>query len=151
MVSIMDWSRWRDMPEKPSKSPPPIGVRYAKQREQEIVRQAEEHGYFVTASRSVLRDKFLPETREEQKDRQRKQIFIYQRNENEEAASLEQIKMVWLPKARLRNVGDIGYCSHLQICDLSNNYLINVDALTGCKQLIYLDLHSNQVVCNIAS
>uniref|UniRef100_A0A8D2IJI0 Uncharacterized protein n=1 Tax=Varanus komodoensis TaxID=61221 RepID=A0A8D2IJI0_VARKO len=37
------------------------------------------------------------------------------------------------------------YCLSLKICDLSGNFLTNIDALECCTSLIKLDLHSNQV------
>ena len=58
---------------------------------------------------------------------------------------LSQIFLLKLPISHVRTVGDIGLCSNLTICILSNNYITRFDALVGCLFLMKLDLHSNQV------
>lgn len=51
-----------------------------------------------------------------------------------------------LSKLQLNSIGDIGQFKHIQICDLSSNFIETIDSLiTNCRQLIKLDLHSNQV------
>ena len=51
-----------------------------------------------------------------------------------------------LSKLHLNSIGDIGQFTHIQICDLSSNFIETIDALiVNCQQLIKLDLHSNRV------
>jgi Leucine-rich repeat (LRR) protein len=51
-----------------------------------------------------------------------------------------------LSKLQFNSIGDIGQFKHIQICDLSSNFIDNIDSLImNCQQLIKLDLHSNQV------
>ena len=51
-----------------------------------------------------------------------------------------------LPKLQLNSIGDIGQFKHIQICDLSSNFIQTIDSLIiNCRQLIKLDLHSNRV------
>lgn len=52
-----------------------------------------------------------------------------------------------LPKLQLNSIGDIGQFKHIQICDLSSNFIQTIDSLIlNCQQLIKLDLHSNRVI-----
>jgi Leucine-rich repeat (LRR) protein len=51
-----------------------------------------------------------------------------------------------LSKLQLNSIGDIGQFKHIQICDLSSNFIETIDSLIiNCPQLIKLDLHSNRV------
>jgi Leucine-rich repeat (LRR) protein len=51
-----------------------------------------------------------------------------------------------LSKLQLNSIGDIGQFKHIQICDLSSNFIESIDSLIiNCRQLIKLDLHSNRV------
>lgn len=51
-----------------------------------------------------------------------------------------------LPKLQLNSIGDIGQFQHIQICDLSSNFIESIDSLIiNCPSLIKLDLHSNRV------
>jgi hypothetical protein len=54
--------------------------------------------------------------------------------------------LVKLVGVHLRKIGDISYCLNLRICILNNNFLTKIDSLATCRQLIKLDLHSNQVI-----
>lgn len=52
-----------------------------------------------------------------------------------------------LTKLQLNSIGDIGQFRHIQICDLSSNFIEKIDSLIiNCRQLIKLDLHSNRVI-----
>lgn len=52
-----------------------------------------------------------------------------------------------LTKLQLNSIGDIGQFKHIQICDLSSNFIETIDSLIiNCRQLIKLDLHSNRVI-----
>ena len=51
-----------------------------------------------------------------------------------------------LAKLQLNSIGDVGQFQHLQICDLSSNFIESIDdLLVCCQSLIKLDLHSNRV------
>jgi Leucine-rich repeat (LRR) protein len=51
-----------------------------------------------------------------------------------------------LTRLQLNSIGDIGQFKHIQICDLSSNFIETIDSLIlNCQQLIKLDLHSNRV------
>jgi hypothetical protein len=51
-----------------------------------------------------------------------------------------------LAKLQLNSIGDIGQFKHIQICDLSSNFIETIDSLIiNCRHLIKLDLHSNRV------
>lgn len=45
----------------------------------------------------------------------------------------------------MKSLGDIPLFSRITILTLDHNYLENIDALSSLKDLIKLDLHSNQV------
>lgn len=66
-------------------------------------------------------------------------------NEEQEEKDLAQVFLLKLPNSHLRSIGDIGLCSNLTICILSNNFISRFDSLVGCMSLMKLDLHSNQV------
>lgn len=109
-----------------------------KQREGEAVKQAEEHGYFLKASKSFIEKKYLGEKNDEAGG------VSFWRNKDIDK-DLAEVHIVKLPSSRLPHVGDIGLCSKLTICDLSNNYITKLDALAPCTQLIRLDVHGNQI------
>ena len=51
-----------------------------------------------------------------------------------------------LARLQLNSIGDIGQFQHIQICDLSSNFIESIDSLIlNCPSLIKLDLHSNRV------
>ncbi|XP_020650339.3 leucine-rich repeat and IQ domain-containing protein 3 isoform X1 [Pogona vitticeps] len=58
---------------------------------------------------------------------------------------LQDLVMVRQHAQYLSDLRDMHYCVSLKICDLSGNFLINIDALECCVNLIKLDLHSNQL------
>ena len=91
--------------------------------------------------RSFLEQSFLPEDDE---DNDILNLKLSRSNEKKEK-DLSQIFLIKLPLSHLKSVGDIGLCSNLTICILSNNYITRFDALIGCLFLMKLDLHSNQV------
>ena len=139
MVSIPDWSKFRGLGEGGSSvlSPP---SNYHKQRANEAIKQAEEHGYFRAATEDFIQKKYL--TQEDVEEAQKRR-----RNKKPKEADVGDLLLLKLPHARLRGVGDIGLCTNLQICILHNNYITRFDALAPCTQLVRLDLHSNQVRC----
>ncbi|KAJ7332592.1 hypothetical protein JRQ81_014772 [Phrynocephalus forsythii] len=62
-----------------------------------------------------------------------------------DAKTLQDLVMVRQHAQYLSELRDIHYCVSLKICDLSGNFLMNIDALECCVNLIKLDLHSNQL------
>lgn len=136
MVSIPDWSRLGRLGEVSRDQMSPRS-KYYKQQAEEIVKQAEEHGYFAKPSRSFIEKKFLPAGDSKEKS------FLAEYNKKHK--DLSGLRIVKLVGAHLRTVGDIGLCSQLRICILSNNYITRIDGLVPCRQLIKLDLHGNQV------
>ncbi|XP_046360900.2 uncharacterized protein LOC124138349 [Haliotis rufescens] len=127
MVSIPDWARFSRLHDlKSNKNDPNSHLRkYYKQREEEAVRQAEQQGYFI-----VPEEKFILE---------------HCRAANRKAKRLSQLFLVQLNGLHLRKVGEISMCLNLQICNLSNNFLPKIEPLAGCRHLVKLDLHSNQL------
>lgn len=59
--------------------------------------------------------------------------------------TVNDVHLVQLASRRFRSVGDVALCQAITVCDLSNNYLTAFDALQSCTQLVYLDLHKNQI------
>lgn len=56
------------------------------------------------------------------------------------------IFLLSLTKLKLNSIGDIYQFKHIQICDLSCNFIESIDSLIlNCRYLIKLDLHSNRV------
>ncbi|XP_067323922.1 leucine-rich repeat and IQ domain-containing protein 3 isoform X1 [Anolis sagrei] len=58
---------------------------------------------------------------------------------------LQDLVMVRQHAQYICDLCDMQYCVSLKICDLSGNFLTNIDALACCHRLIKLDLHSNQL------
>ena len=141
MVSIPDFSKFRGLGEAHRKALPSLESRYYKQREEEYIKQAEERGYFLQLSRNLIEEKFLSKN---DVKKTKKRISILDKLDPKEQ-DLSEIRLIKLTNARLRNVGELGLCSHLTICILSNNYITHIEGLAPCVNLIKLDLHSNQV------
>ena len=138
MVSIPDWSKFGrlgDIPKQASGST----EQFYKQQAQEAVKQAEEHGYFLKASRSFIEQNFL-----EEKDKNEKQKPLLDGLKKKEK-DLGGICMIKLAHAHMRSVGDIGLCHSLRILILPNNHITKLESLACCNNLIKLDLHGNQV------
>ena len=172
MVSIPDWSRLQRLGDFPVKETTLPQSRYYKQREEETIKQAEEQGYFLNPCRhEILACKrnsyikfamnYLPITlhsfhlfyyrsfleREFFPNEEEDDILAFKLSGERKTKErdLSQIFLLKLPISHLRTVGDIGLCSNLTICILSNNYITRFDSLVGCLFLMKLDLHSNQV------
>lgn len=141
MVSIPEWSKLRGFGDTPKETPSPES-KYHKKREEEFIKKAEERGYFLKLSRNYLEEKFLDSEQNGRKSKRK--ISVLDKYENKEK-DLDEIQVVKLTHARLRNVGELGLCHRLSICILSNNYITRFDALVSCVNLIKLDLHSNQI------
>lgn len=126
MVSIPDWSKFARAQEGLKDSRNVHLNKYYKQREEEAIRQAEERGYFRVPTQSYLL--------EENDFRNGRKV-----------RELGQLHLVKLVGVHLRKIGDIAYCVNLRICILNNNFLTKIDDLASCRQLVKLDLHSNQI------
>ncbi|XP_025021372.1 leucine-rich repeat and IQ domain-containing protein 3 [Python bivittatus] len=75
-----------------------------------------------------------------------KLLLEYGRTADEsDAKKLRDLVMVRLRAQYLNDLRRMPYCASLKICDLSCNFLTNIDALEYCINLIKLDLHSNQL------
>ena len=128
MVSIPpDWTRFSrlDQP-RAGNSHDEATKRYYKNREVEAIRTAEEQGYFFNLTKEFLVEKFCYEKYKEFQD-------------------IHYIKHVKLVGVHLRHVNELGFAMRLRICILSNNYISKLDSLGTCRQLLKLDVHSNQV------
>ncbi|KAL5011315.1 hypothetical protein ScPMuIL_009866 [Solemya velum] len=128
MVSIPDWSKFARLQENYEKTNTSVLHRYHKQQENEIIRRAEEQGYFITPTEDYLIQNC--------------------RSSNPRSGKVKhaaKLLLVKLPGAHMRDIGAIGACTNLQICILSNNFLTKIDGLASCQQLVKLDLHGNQL------
>ncbi|XP_064650093.1 uncharacterized protein LOC135501748 [Lineus longissimus] len=123
MVSIPDWPRFAG---RLTDQPKVINSqqKYYKMREEEAIRQAEEHGYFLTPTAEFLASTFTEEQGKE---------------------DIHYIKYVKLDGVHMRQLGELGMAMRLKICVLSHNFLTRFEALGTCRQLVRLDLHSNQI------
>ncbi|XP_063155930.1 leucine-rich repeat and IQ domain-containing protein 3 [Candoia aspera] len=75
-----------------------------------------------------------------------KLLLEYGRTADEsDEKKLRYLVMVRLHAQYLNDLRSMLYCFSLKICDLSCNFLTNIDALGYCTNLIKLDLHSNQL------
>ena len=95
--------------------------KFEKQRQEEVIRNAQERGY--------LRDPTVYDVW----------------NNIGEKCDLEDVFYLNMSRICLRTVQTIDLCTRLKICELHSNYIYSFDALVCCRELIYLDLHSNQV------
>jgi hypothetical protein len=127
MVSIPDWTKFQRLHETQREGTSAGNLdKYYKQREEETIRQAENQGLLKTASQDFL-------------------LQHCSKNEGRYIKDISQLRLVRLCGVHLRKVGDLNYCINLRICILNNNFLTKIDGLGACRQLIKLDLHSNQV------
>ncbi|XP_062974094.1 leucine-rich repeat and IQ domain-containing protein 3 [Elgaria multicarinata webbii] len=62
-----------------------------------------------------------------------------------DAKKQQDLIMVRLHAQYLNDIQNMQYCVSLKICDLSGNFITNIDALECCTNLIKLDLHNNQL------
>ena len=140
MVSIPDWARFARLhePQKPSNQ---LISQYHKQRENEVIKLAEEQGYFLTPDQNYLIQNFYTTGLGVKDGSSRNDDREIDKTERK----LSRIKLVKLVGVHMRSLGDVGMCSKLRICVLHNNFLSRFDAIGACKYLMKLDLHSNQV------
>lgn len=95
--------------------------KYEKQREEDVVRNARERGYLKAATEDAIWENIG------------------------EKCDLADIEYLNMSAIHLHTVQSIDLCSALRICVLSGNYITSFEALGQCRQLLFLDLHDNQV------
>ena len=138
MVSIPDWSKFSRLGEMPQQNTQPHS-RYYKQREEEVIKQAEEHGYFLTPTAPYLIQNF-GKGRVLNDDE-----YLWDQERMDKRQELRKIPYIQLINMHVRGLGDLGLCSSLRICVLHSNYITRFDSLAACRHLMMLDLHGNQV------
>ena len=131
MVSFPDWSRFAASAQ--SQRGDACRSLYERQREEEALRLAEQNGYFLVPTSTLLEEKFS------EAPRQKGSIL------DNQPTDLGLVLLIRLETCRVRLLGDIGMCYNLTVCILGDNYLAKFDALSECRHLFKLDLHSNQV------
>ena len=102
-------------PSAPQKS------KFDKQREEEVIRNAHARGYLRAATTKAIWESIG------------------------EKCELEDVNYLNMSHVQLHAVKSIDMCVRLKICVLHSNYLTSFDALEACRELVFLDLHSNQV------
>ncbi|KAH3791615.1 uncharacterized protein LOC127838746 isoform X2 [Dreissena polymorpha] len=128
MVSIPDWTKFQRLHDTNREGTNLASLdKYYKQREEETIRQAENQGLLKVPSQEYLI---------------RTCGKLYNGKYIKDVAQLLYVR---LDGVHLRKVGDLTFCVNLRICILNNNFLTKIDGLTGCRHLIKLDLHSNQL------
>ena len=131
MVSIPDWTKFQRLHDAQRETTNVGNLdKYYKQREEETIRQAETQGLLRTPTQEYL----LQSCKRTNPDAFGRRI-----------KDVTQLKLVRLCGVHLRKIGDLSYCINLRICILNNNFLTKIDGLDSCRQLVKLDLHSNQV------
>ena len=133
MVSFPDWSRFAASTQSHRDDAAPRS-HYERHREEEALRLAEQYGYFLLPTATLLAEKCSEPQR-------RKRSVL----DTDTSADLSLVWLVRLESCRVRLLGDVGLCHNLTVCILGGNYLARFDALAECRNLFKLDLHSNQV------
>lgn len=95
--------------------------KFDKQREGEVIRNAHARGYLKAATTEAIWESIG------------------------EKCDLEDVNYLNMSRIQLHTVKSIDLCNRLKICVLHSNYLTSFDALGACRELVFLDLHSNQV------
>lgn len=107
----------REAPRKRQKS------QFDKQREEEVIRNAHERGFLRPLTSDSIWDSVG------------------------EKCHLEDIIYLNMTGICLHTVKTIDLCTRLRICVLHSNYISAFDSLFYCRELLFLDLHRNQVSC----
>lgn len=95
--------------------------KFEKQREEEVVRNAHERGYLRTPTANDIWDSIG------------------------EKCDLNDISYLNMSRICLHTVQTIDWCTRLRICVLHSNYISSFDSLATCRDLVFLDLHNNQI------
>lgn len=118
---VLDVKDFVSSPER-KRTPKSTGKsKFEKQRAEDVVRNAHERGYLKAATEDAIWENIG------------------------EKCDLEDIKYLNMNDIHLHTVRSIDLCTTLRICVLSCNYITSFDALGHCRQLLFLDLHGNQV------
>ncbi|XP_041481364.1 leucine-rich repeat and IQ domain-containing protein 3-like [Lytechinus variegatus] len=96
-----------------------------KERNMQFLRQAQERGYLQSPSEASI-------------------IKVCQ-EQHQDVRKLEDVLLIRLCGVHLRDVGAVGACMNLRVCNLAGNYIRSFEALSACRRLVKLDLHSNQI------
>ena len=134
MVSAPDLSRYGDDRTRTGKATA-SGSLFYKYREEDSVRRARHSGYFVELTADVIGARYAVA-------RTKTSVL----DEETSAVDVASLVVVRFARARLHDVGEVGACRALTVCDLSSNYITQFGALISCVRLIKLDLHANQVL-----
>jgi len=94
---------------------------FDKQREEEVIRNAHERGFL----RPLTSDSIWERVGEK--------------------CHLEDISYLNVTRICLHTVKTIDLCTRLRICVLHSNYISTFDSLFYCRELVFLDLHRNQI------
>ena len=100
--------------------------RFEKQREEEVIRNAHERGFLQAPTVNNIWDSIG------------------------EKCDLRDINYLNMSGICLHTVQTIDLCSRLRICVLHSNYISSFDSLVHCRELVYLDLHNNQVSVHVS-
>lgn len=95
--------------------------KFEKQREEEVIRNAHERGYLRAPTVNDIW------------------------NSIGEKCHLGDISYLNMSGICLHTVQTIDLCTRLRICVLHSNYISCFDSLVHCRELVYLDLHNNQI------
>lgn len=95
--------------------------KFEKQREEEVIRNAHEQGYLRVPTANDIWDSIG------------------------EKCNLEDISYLNMSGICLHTVQTIDLCTRLRICALHSNYISSFDSLVCLRELVYLDLHNNQI------
>lgn len=104
-----------------TKPPQAQKSKFDKQREDEVLRNARARGYLKAPTTEAIWESIG------------------------EKCDLEDVSYLNMSRIHLHTVKSIDLCVRLKICVLHSNYLTSFDALATCRELVLLDLHSNQV------
>lgn len=95
--------------------------KFEKQREEEVLRNARERGYLRAPTVNDIWDSI------------------------DEKCDIQDISYLNMSRICLHSVQTIDLCTRLRICVVHSNYISSFDSLAFCRDLVYLDLHNNQV------
>lgn len=95
---------------------------FEKQREKEVTRNAYERGFLRSPTMGSIWESIG------------------------EKCDLGDINYLNMSGICLHTVQTIDLCTRLRICVLHSNYISSFDCLLNCHELVYLDLHGNQIV-----
>ena len=102
---------------------------YEKQREEDILQNAIDHGYLKSPCASDI-------------------ISVSEDLQEEDIDILDKVLIVTFGLARLQKIDELRTCINLTICNLCCNFIKDIEPLKCCTSLVKLDLHGNQVCLN---